>query len=157
MPPDTEAVEEHLLALQDTLCRALAAEDGREFSEETWQRPGGGGGRSRVLVNGTVFEKAGVNFSHVSGRALPPSATATRPELADRRFHAMGVSVVIHPRNPYVPTTHLNVRFLRAGEGANAAWWFGGGFDLTPYYGFEEDAGRPATPVRHSGPTSTPA
>ena len=140
MPPDLNAVSSYLLALQDDICRALAREDGGEFQEDRWSRPEGGGGRSRVLTNGAVFEKAGVGFSHVSGKSLPSSATATRPDLAGKPFHAMGVSLVIHPRNPYVPTSHANVRLFTAGEGDQAVWWFGGGFDLTPYYGFEEDA-----------------
>jgi coproporphyrinogen III oxidase len=141
MPPDLNAVSSYLLALQDDICGALAREDnGGEFKEDRWSRPEGGGGRSRVLSNGTVFEKAGVGFSHVLGKSLPPSATATRPDLAGKPFHAMGVSLVIHPRNPYVPTSHANVRLFTAGEGEQAVWWFGGGFDLTPYYGFEEDA-----------------
>src|SRR5205085_9609573 len=111
-------------------------EDGAaRFQEDNWTRPEGGGGRSRVMSEGSVFEKAGVGFSHVSGTTLPPSATATRPELAGRPFDALGVSLVIHPRNPYVPTSHANVRFFLAEE----AWWFGGGFDLTPCYGFHDD------------------
>ncbi len=137
MPPDLNAVSSYLLALQDSICAALEAEDDNgRFQEDTWTRPEGGGGRSRVLADGAVFEKAGVGYSHVSGSALPPSATASRPELAGKPFHAMGVSLVIHPRNPYVPTAHMNVRFFMAGD---STWWFGGGFDLTPYYGFEED------------------
>jgi len=141
MLPDLAAVRSYLLSLQDSICTALAAEDGGgPFKEDLWTRPEGGGGRSRVLAEGPVFEKAGVGFSHVSGTSLPPSATATRPELAGKPFHALGVSLVIHPRNPYVPTSHMNVRFFVAGEGDAAIWWFGGGFDLTPYYGFEEDA-----------------
>jgi coproporphyrinogen III oxidase len=139
--PDINAVKEYLINLQDSICNALASEDGIPFSEDSWQRPGGGGGRSRVLEEGQVFEKAGVNFSHVFGEGLPPSATAQRPELAGRSFQALGVSLVIHPRNPYVPTSHANVRFFIAEkEGADPVWWFGGGFDLTPYYGFEDDA-----------------
>ena len=140
MPPDLNAVRAYLLALQDSICTALERECGGKFQEDVWTRAEGGGGCSRVLSEGTVFEKAGVGFSHVTGATLPASATATRPELAGKAFAAMGVSLVIHPRNPYVPTTHLNVRFLQAGEGSGATWWFGGGFDLTPYYGFEEDA-----------------
>jgi len=136
MPPDLNAVSSYLLALQDGICAGLESEDGAKFREDRWTRPEGGGGRSRVLENGEVFEKAGVNYSHVAGATLPPSATANRPELAGQPFHAMGVSLVIHPRNPYVPTTHLNVRFFTAGD---SHWWFGGGFDLTPYYGFRED------------------
>lgn len=138
--PDIEAVKNYLLGLQDSICNALAAEDGMSFIEESWDRPGGGGGRSRVLEEGNIIEKGGVNFSHVHGEGLPPSATAARPELAGRSFQAMGVSLVIHPRNPYIPTSHANVRFFIAEkDGAEPVWWFGGGFDLTPYYGFEED------------------
>ena len=133
--PNTDAVKSYLLDLQDRICDALADEDGLAFSEDSWNRPGGGGGRSRVLEDGNVFEKAGVNFSHVFGDGLPPSATAQRPELAGRSFQAMGVSLVIHPRNPRVPTSHANVRFFIADKpGADPVWWFGGGFDLTPYY-----------------------
>jgi coproporphyrinogen III oxidase len=139
--PDIQAVKAYLLDLQERICDALAAEDGVAFREDAWERPGGGGGRTRVLENGNVIEKGGVNFSHVFGEGLPPSATAQRPELAGRRFQALGVSLVIHPRNPYVPTSHANVRFFIAEkEGEAPVWWFGGGFDLTPYYGFEEDA-----------------
>ncbi|WP_328988121.1 oxygen-dependent coproporphyrinogen oxidase [Thiorhodovibrio winogradskyi] len=140
--PDPGAVEEYLLSLQARLCEALArADGGGVFGEDRWTRPNGGGGCSRVLEEGALFEKAGVNFSHVHGAALPASASAARPELAGRSFSAMGVSLVLHPRNPYVPTTHLNVRFFSAQKpGAEPLWWFGGGFDLTPYYGFEEDA-----------------
>jgi coproporphyrinogen III oxidase len=139
---DTAAVRAYLLDLQDRLCAAIEAEDGAErFREDLWERPEGGGGRSRVLSDGAVFEQAGVGFSHVFGPGLPPSATAGRPELAGRGFQALGVSLVFHPRNPYVPTTHMNVRFFIAEkEGHEPVWWFGGGFDLTPYYGFEEDA-----------------
>ena len=139
--PDIEAVKAYLLDLQETICDALARSDGGEgFLEDDWQRPAGGGGRTRVLEGGRLFEKAGVNFSHVYGDGLPPSATAARPELAGRGFQALGVSLVIHPENPYVPTSHANVRFFIAEkEGAEPVWWFGGGFDLTPYYGFEED------------------
>ncbi len=136
-----EAVKTYLLNLQDTICNALAAEDGGDgFIEDSWERAEGGGGRSRLLEEGKVFEKAGINFSHVHGPGLPASATAHRPELAGRSFQAMGVSLVIHPRNPYVPTSHANVRFFIAEkEGADPVWWFGGGFDLTPYYPFRED------------------
>ncbi len=139
--PDLEAVKAYLLDLQDSICNGLALEDdSAEFREDAWDRAEGGGGRSRVLEGGEVFEKAGINFSHVHGDGLPPSATAQRPELAGRSFEAMGVSLVIHPRNPYVPTSHANVRFFLAEKpGAEPVWWFGGGFDLTPYYGFEED------------------
>ncbi|MGD8617948.1 MAG: oxygen-dependent coproporphyrinogen oxidase [Gammaproteobacteria bacterium] len=138
----TEQVLAYLLNLQETICTALADADGRAgFREDNWEREGGGGGRSRVMEGGAVFEKAGVNFSHVFGTALPQSATAARPELAGRSFQAMGVSLVIHPHNPYVPTSHANVRFFIAEkEGTAPVWWFGGGFDLTPYYGFAEDA-----------------
>ncbi len=131
----------YFLGLQDSICSALAAEDGGDgFREDAWERPGGGGGRSRVLESGRVFEKAGVNFSHVAGPSLPASASASRPELAGRSFQAMGVSLVIHPENPRVPTSHANVRlFVAEKEGAEPVWWFGGGFDLTPYYAVEED------------------
>ena len=137
----TDAVEQYLLDLQDRICSRLAGLDGQAgFREDAWQRPEGGGGRTRVLAEGRVFEKAGVNFSKVRGASLPPSASAHRPELAGRNFVAMGVSLVIHPLNPYVPTSHANVRLFVA-EHAEAApvWWFGGGYDLTPYYGFEQD------------------
>lgn len=136
-----EAVKDYLLSLQNQICAALEQEeDDARFIEDPWQRAEGGGGRTRVLANGSVFEQAGVNFSHVSGFKLPPSATAKRPELADRQFQAMGVSLVIHPLNPYVPTSHANVRFLIAEKPGEAdVWWFGGGFDLTPYYPFRED------------------
>ncbi|QTR45607.1 oxygen-dependent coproporphyrinogen oxidase [Thiothrix litoralis] len=138
---DIAAVKTYLLALQDDICSQLAAEDGgATFMEDAWDRPGGGGGRTRVISNGAVFEQGGVNFSHVFGDKLPPSATAQRPELAGRSFQALGVSLVIHPHNPLVPTSHANVRFFVAEkEGEEPVWWFGGGFDLTPYYGFEED------------------
>ena len=138
---DINIVREYLLGLQDSICTALAEEDGgKDFTEDSWQREEGGGGRSRVMEDGRVFEKAGINFSHVFGAGLPASATAHRPELAGRSFQAMGVSLVIHPHNPYVPTSHANVRFFMAEkDGAEPVWWFGGGFDLTPYYGSEED------------------
>ena len=135
-----QAVKDYLLDLQGRICAELAAVDGSEFLEDDWTREGGGGGRTRVLENGNVIEKGGVNFSHVYGDKLPPSATAARPELAGRSFEAMGVSLVIHPKNPYAPTSHANVRlFVAEKEGAEPVWWFGGGYDLTPYYGFEED------------------
>ncbi|MGI0118538.1 oxygen-dependent coproporphyrinogen oxidase [Zooshikella sp. RANM57] len=139
--PDIAAVKDYLLALQDKICEQLAEIDGRaEFIEESWEREAGGGGRTRVITDGAVFEKGGVNFSHVYGEGLPPSATAHRPELAGRSFQALGVSLVIHPNNPLVPTSHANVRFFIAEKpGADPVWWFGGGFDLTPYYGFDED------------------
>jgi len=135
-------VRDYLINLQDIVCEAFEKlDDDSRFSEDEWTREEGGGGRSRVLEGGAVFEKAGINFSHVHGSKLPPSATASRPELAGRRFQAMGMSLVIHPRNPYVPTSHANVRFFIAEKaGAEPVWWFGGGFDLTPYYGFREDA-----------------
>ena len=138
---DKAAVKQYLLNLQDRICHALQLEDDRSrFAEENWVREEGGGGRSRVIVDGSGFEKGGVNFSHVYGTQLPPSATAARPELAGRSFEAMGVSLVIHPENPYVPTSHANVRFFIAEkEGEEPVWWFGGGYDLTPYYGNEED------------------
>ncbi len=137
----TDQVKAYLLQLQDQICEALAAQDGKEsFLTEEWQRKEGGGGRTRVLAEGAVFEKGGVNFSHVHGARLPPSASASRPELAGRSFQAMGVSLVIHPRNPYIPTSHANVRlFVAEKEGEEPVWWFGGGYDLTPYYGNRED------------------
>jgi coproporphyrinogen III oxidase len=137
-----ELVREYLLSLQDNICKAFEQLDGSgRFREDSWTRDEGGGGRSRVMEDGAVFEKAGINFSHVFGATLPASATASRPELAGRSFQAMGVSLVIHPHNPYVPTSHANVRFFIAEkEGMEPVWWFGGGFDLTPYYGFVEDA-----------------
>ena len=139
---DVDNVKQYLMHLQDSICEALEQEDGTGlFREDAWQREEGGGGRSRVLADGVVFESAGINFSHVYGAGLPVSATAHRPELAGRSFQAMGVSLVIHPLNPYVPTSHANVRFFIAEkDGAEPVWWFGGGFDLTPYYGFEQDA-----------------
>ncbi|VAW61434.1 Coproporphyrinogen III oxidase, aerobic [hydrothermal vent metagenome] len=140
--PDIEAVKSYLLQLQKNICDALSEEDGgKAFAEDSWQREQGGGGKSCVLADGDVFESAGINFSHVFGGKLPGSATAHRPELAGRSFQAMGVSLVIHPKNPYIPTSHANVRFFVAEkEGEDPVWWFGGGFDLTPYYGNEEDA-----------------
>jgi len=136
-----DQVKAYLLSLQDSICSALAQEDGSAaFITDEWQRSEGGGGRSRVLAEGAVFEKAGVNFSHVMGENLPPSASASRPELAGRSYQAMGVSLVVHPNNPYVPTSHANVRlFVAEKEGAEPVWWFGGGYDLTPYYGNRED------------------
>jgi len=138
---DKEQVKAFLLALQDQICQALADVDGgSSFKEETWERAEGGGGRSRVLTQGKVFEQAGVNFSHVFGDKMPGSATAHRPELAGRGFEAMGVSLVIHPLNPHVPTSHANVRFFIAEKAGEApVWWFGGGFDLTPFYPVETD------------------
>lgn len=135
------AVQQFLQQLQDNICAALEQADGKAlFVEDAWQRPEGGGGKSRVLTGGKVFEQAGVNYSHVFGANMPASATAHRPELAGRSFNACGVSLVIHPNNPYIPTTHANVRFFIAEKAGEApVWWFGGGFDLTPYYPFEED------------------
>ena len=136
-----EPVKSYLLQLQDALCAALAAEDGAaNFSTDQLQRAAGGGGRSRVLCDGAVFERAGVNFSHVRGAALPASASAGRPELAGRSYQALGVSLVIHPHNPHVPTSHANVRlFVAEKAGEEPVWWFGGGYDLTPYYGNRQD------------------
>lgn len=138
---DKAAVKAYLLELQDRICGVLQTEDGQaSFKEDSWVREEGGGGRSRVITEGGVFEKGGVNFSHVHGTQLPPSATAARPELAGRSFEAMGVSLVMHPENPYVPTSHANVRFFIAEKpGEEPVWWFGGGYDLTPYYGNLED------------------
>ncbi|MCZ6675339.1 MAG: oxygen-dependent coproporphyrinogen oxidase [Verrucomicrobia bacterium] len=139
--PEPHRVKSYLLDLQDRICQALQKEDASlNIREDAWSRKQGGGGRTRAM-EGSVFEKAGVNFSDVWGTELPPSATAIRPELAGCKFRAMGVSLVIHPFNPHVPTAHANVRFFYAeNEGADPIWWFGGGFDLTPFYGYEEDA-----------------
>jgi len=139
--PDIEVVKTYLLQLQENICNALAEEDGgKSFAIDEWQREQGGGGKSCVMADGDVFESAGINFSHVFGGKLPGSATAHRPELAGRSFQAMGVSLVIHPKNPYIPTSHANVRFFIAEkDGEDPVWWFGGGFDLTPYYANEED------------------
>ncbi|MFD2165826.1 oxygen-dependent coproporphyrinogen oxidase [Thalassotalea euphylliae] len=136
-----EPVVAFLKTLQDDICQALEAADGRaKFVEDNWQREEGGGGRTRVLTDGAVIEQGGVNFSLVSGNKLPPSATAHRPELAGRTWRACGVSLVIHPKNPFIPTSHANVRFFVAEkEGEAPVWWFGGGFDLTPFYPFDED------------------
>jgi coproporphyrinogen III oxidase len=138
---DDALVKNYLTGLQDRIVGRLEAIDGNPFRRDTWTRPEGGGGVSCLIEDGRVFERGGVNFSHVTGKALPSSATAARPDLAGRSFQAMGVSLVLHPRNPYVPTVHMNVRFFVAQKaGANPVSWFGGGMDLTPYYGFEEDA-----------------
>lgn len=135
-----ETVRTYLMDLQDRICALMESIEGMaKFQEEVWQRTEGGGGRTRVISGGKIFEKGGVAFSDVRGHALPPTATVARPELAGRAFRAMGVSVVMHPLNPYAPTSHMNVRFFCT-EGPNPVWWFGGGFDLTPYYGFDEDA-----------------
>lgn len=147
MTLDITAVKTYLLDVQNRICAGLEAEDGSAtFVEDVWQRApdeqgnAQGGGITRVITNGGVFEKGGVNFSHVLGGQMPASATAHRPELAGRHFEAMGVSLVMHPHNPYVPTSHANVRFFIARKaGAPDVWWFGGGYDLTPYYGFDED------------------
>lgn len=137
---DADAVLAYLRGLQDRICSALEQADGTaKFASDRWDRAEGGGGESRVLRDGAVFEQAGVNFSHVMGARLPASATAQRPELAEAQWMATGVSLVIHPWNPYVPTTHANVRFFSATNASSEGWWFGGGFDLTPYYPFEED------------------
>lgn len=135
-------VSEYLLALQADIVQALEDIDGSAtFRSDRWDRPGGGGGNSRVLVEGDVFEQAGVGFSHVFGDQMPASATRSRPELAGKEFQALGVSLVLHPRNPYAPTTHANFRFFTTDSAdGNSVWWFGGGFDLTPYYPFHEDA-----------------
>ncbi|NMM26473.1 MAG: oxygen-dependent coproporphyrinogen oxidase [Glaciimonas sp.] len=141
VPTASSRVKTYLLDLQCRIVTALEALDGKPFLTDAWQRPEGGGGIARVLEEGLVFERGGVNFSHVTGNNLPPSAAASRPELAGRNWEAMGVSLVLHPRNPYAPTAHMNVRFFIATEaGKEDVWWFGGGMDLTPYYGFEEDA-----------------
>ena len=139
---DAAAVEAYLKSLQIRICDALSViDENREFTTESWDRPEGGGGISRVLAEGDVIEKGGVNFSHVMGAEMPASATQHRPELAGRSFRAMGISVVIHPRNPHAPTSHANVRmFLAEKDGEPPVWWMGGGFDLTPYYGYQEDA-----------------
>jgi coproporphyrinogen III oxidase len=139
--PDTAAVKTYLLDLQARIVAALEAADGLPFRTDSWDRAEGGGGISRLIEEGHVFERGGVNFSHVLGDKLPPSASAHRPELAGRRWEAMGVSLVLHPRNPYAPTVHMNVRcFVALKDGETPVWWFGGGMDLTPYYGFAEDA-----------------
>ncbi len=133
---DTRPVRDYFTALQARIVSALESLDGNKFIPDTWQRAEGGGGTTCILEEGKLFERAGVGFSHVSGKELPRSASAAHPEIAGKHYEAMGVSLVLHPRNPYCPTVHLNVRFFSAGE----TWWFGGGMDLTPYYGFEEDA-----------------
>ena len=138
--PDRHAVKAYLLDLQARIVAGLEAHDGHPFLTDTWTRPAGGGGITRLIEEGDFFERGGCNFSHVMGEGLPPSATAARPELAGRRYEAMGVSLVLHPRNPYAPTVHMNVRFfIASADGKDDVWWFGGGMDLTPYYPFEED------------------
>ncbi len=135
-----DEVKSYLTDLQERICAGLEEVDGGSFGADHWQHANGGGGRSRIMEDGEVLEKAGVGFSHVRGEQLPGSATAKRPELEGRGFEAMGVSLVIHPRNPYAPTSHANVRFFVAEKpGSEPIWWFGGGFDLTPYYPFDED------------------
>jgi coproporphyrinogen III oxidase len=137
---DAAAVRRYLIGLHDTITEAVESLDAARFRRDTWQRSEGGGGESRVLSGGEVFERAGVSFSHVFGDKLPQSASNLRPEIAGAAFEAMGLSLVFHPRNPFVPITHCNVRFLLARTAAGAAvWWFGGGFDLTPFYPFDED------------------
>jgi coproporphyrinogen III oxidase len=139
--PDIKPIRSYLIDLQQLISTSLEREDGAvQFEEDQWEYPGGGGGKTRILKDGNTFEQAGVNFSHVCNENLPPAATAQRPELAGRSFHAIGVSLVVHPKNPYVPTSHANVRFFLAEkEDGPPVWWFGGGFDLTPYYPILED------------------
>ena len=138
---DVHAVRAYLAGLQERIVARLEAIDGRPFLRDAWDRPEGGGGVSRLIEDGNVLERGGVNLSDVRGTALPPSATAHRPDLAGRAWQAMGVSLVLHPRNPHAPTAHMNVRmFVATREGADPVWWFGGGMDLTPYYGYDEDA-----------------
>ena len=135
-----DAVKAYLLDLQSRIVAALETVDGKPFGRDSWERPEGGGGISRIIEEGNVFERGGVGFSHVMGQNLPPSAAANRPEIAGRSWEAMGVSLVLHPRNPHAPTVHMNVRFFTATkEGEAPVWWFGGGMDLTPYYGVEDD------------------
>ena len=136
---NAQAVHDDFKALQERIVAGLEALDGKTFRADAWQRPEGGGGLTRILEEGGVFERGGVNLSRVQGKQLPPSASAGRPKLAGRPYDAMGVSLVLHPRNPYCPTVHLNTRFFCTTD-EEPAWWFGGGMDLTPYYGFEEDA-----------------
>jgi len=136
---NSQAVHDYFSGLQERIVSALEVVDRKGFTRDSWQRPEGGGGTTCIVEEGQVFERGGVNLSRVQGRQLPPSASASRPELAGRAYEAMGVSLVLHPRNPYCPTVHLNVRFFST-TGTNPVWWFGGGMDLTPYYGFEEDA-----------------
>ena len=138
---DTRLIIDYLTGLQQRIVESLELVDGKNFLHDSWQRPEGGGGISCVIEEGHVFERGGVNFSHVTGERLPPSASANRPELAGRGFEAAGVSLVLHPRNPYAPTVHMNVRcFIATKQGEEPVWWFGGGMDLTPYYGYDEDA-----------------
>jgi coproporphyrinogen III oxidase len=138
VPTDSkERISQFMQSLQDDICAGLEALDGgAKFKQDTWERPEGGGGRSRVIENGNIFEKGGVNFSEVYGSHLPPSILKQRPEAEGHTFYATGTSMVLHPLSPYIPTVHLNYRYFEAGP----VWWFGGGLDLTPYYGFREDA-----------------
>ncbi|MEM7194858.1 MAG: oxygen-dependent coproporphyrinogen oxidase [Pseudomonadota bacterium] len=137
---DFDAVTAYLRSLQDTICNAFSAFERNSFQQDEWSHPTGGGGRTRILENGECIEKGGINFSHVRGDQLPASASAKRPEIAGKPFEATGLSLVIHPKNPHAPTAHMNVRFFIANRhGSNPVWWFGGGFDLTPYYGYEAD------------------
>ncbi len=139
--PDIAQVKAWLLSLQERIVTSVEEVDGKPFIRDSWERPEGGGGISRLIEEGNVLERGGVGFSHVMGKSLPPSAAANRPELAGRSWEAMGVSLVFHPRNPYAPTVHMNVRFFTTtGEGKEPVWWFGGGMDLTPYYGYADDA-----------------
>jgi coproporphyrinogen III oxidase len=148
---DTSRIKTFLTELQELIVERLEQVDGKSFQRDGWVRPEGGGGLSCVMEEGNVLERGGVNFSHVFGDRLPPSASANRPQLAGRSFEAMGVSLVLHPRNPYAPTVHMNVRcFIAKKEGEEPVWWFGGGMDLTPYYGFEEDAVHFHTMCRNS-------
>ena len=135
---NTDAVRDYFRSLQARIVAACEALDGKPFLSDTWTRPEGGGGLTRLIEEGNLFERGGVNFSHVKGKGLPASATAARPELAGRAYEALGVSLVLHPRNPHCPTAHMNVRFFLA-DGDDPVWWFGGGMDLTPYYGVAED------------------
>ncbi len=139
--PCVSVIKDYLVALQNSICHELTIEDGQaHFQDDIWNHSQGGGGETRSLANGAVFEKAAVNFSHVLCSQLPPTANSRHPELAGCPFQALGISLVIHPLNPHVPTVHMNLRFFIAEQGeSEPAWWFGGGFDLTPYYGYEED------------------
>ena len=140
MSIDTKRLKDYFTHLQSRIVSELEAFDGQTFRSDSWTRPEGGGGTSRLIEQGNFFERGGVNFSHVTGKSLPASATAVRPQLAGRAWEAMGVSLVLHPENPYCPTAHMNVRcFVATKEGEEDVWWFGGGMDLTPYYGEEED------------------
>jgi len=135
-----QSVKEYLSALQDRLCKVFGGEQKHLWNQHEWYRSEGGGGCSRVLMDGSIIEKAGINTSHIFGSVLPGSATEARPELRGRSYEAMGLSLVIHPQNPYAPTAHANVRFFVSEKsGHDTVWWFGGGYDLTPYYGNEED------------------